>query len=216
MRNRRVRCSPCAQTSPITAPTTPHATRPHISGQKCRVRCSPCAQNPPPHRTNYTPRDETTHFRAKPSRQVQPGAQNPPPSKTRATAVMLFVSVGTVVSYISGTFADYARLVRNARPVRNARRGPACALTVDARKFVVALRILLTRPCSTFWARGVYFGTSFRGFHLLRRRLIYPCGSMQNICAWCGLKSVHEHIHPSTCGRTSIWLPRPRYSRRSF
>ena len=92
------------------------------------------AQNLPPHRTNYTPRDETTHFRAKVSRQVQPGAQNPPPSKTRATAVMLFVSVGTVVSYISGTFADYARLVRNAR------RDPACALTVDAREFIVALR----------------------------------------------------------------------------
>ena len=96
--------------------------------------------NQPNHRTTYTPRDTTTRLQAKVSRQVQPGAQNPPPSKTRATAVMLFVSVGTVVSYISGTFADYARLVRNACPVRNARRGPACALTVDAREFIVALR----------------------------------------------------------------------------
>ena len=150
---------------------TPRDETTHFRAKVSR-QVQPVRTNQPNHRTNYTPRDTTTHLQAKVSRQVQPGAQNPPPSKTRATAVMLFVSVGTVVSCISGTFADYAR------PVRNARRGPACALTVDARKFVVALRILLTRPRSTFWARGVYFGTSFRGFHLLRRRLIYPCGSM--------------------------------------
>ncbi len=98
------------------------------------------AKPQPNHRTNYTPRDTTTRLQAKVSRQMQSGAQNPPASKTRATAVMLFVSVGTVVSCISGTFADYARPVRNARPVRHAHRGPACALTVDAREFIVALR----------------------------------------------------------------------------
>ena len=37
----RIRCSPCAQSTPITAPTTPHATQPRTIRRNRRVRCSP-------------------------------------------------------------------------------------------------------------------------------------------------------------------------------